>query len=381
MNPKFTPLFTPYTLNNQVEVKNRLAVAPMTHFSSNPDGTLSEEERTFLSNRAQDIGLFILAATLVSPEGKAFEGQPEAIYTAQLPSLKETAALIKTQGAKAILQIHHGGKLAIAELLNGKDKVAPSADAETGARELTVSEIEQLIQAFGNAADLAIRAGFDGVEIHGANNYLIQQFYSGHSNRRTDEWGGSREKRMRFPLAVIDAVVAAKQKANKPEFIIGYRFSPEEPEELGLTMEDTFALIDALKQKPLQYVHVSLWDFYKKVRRGADPHLTRMQLIHERLEGKLPLIGVGNLFTAEQILAAYQTGWAEFIALGKTVMLNPTIAHLIAVGRESEIVDCLDPAKADHYGIPSRLWAMCQDNSPWLPPVKGKTAEWTKRDI
>ena len=378
MNPKFSPLFESYQLNNGVEIKNRLVVAPMTHFGSNPDGTLGQNEHKFIENRAGYIGMFILAATLVQDGGKAFHGQPEAIHTAQLPSLKQTADLIKAQGAKAILQIHHGGKLALTELLNGKDKISASEDEETGTRAATVAEIESLIAAFANATALAIEAGFDGVEIHGANNYLIQQFYSGHSNRREDEWGGSREKRMRFPLAVVDAVVAEKQKAAKSDFIIGYRFSPEEPEELGLTMEDTFALVDALTAKPLQYLHISLWDFYKQARRGADVNISRMQLIHERIAGKLPLIGVGNLFSAEQITQAFNTGWAEFIALGKTVMINPTIATLIKQGREAEIVTELDPNKADQYGIHGILWDLCVQGGPWLPPVKGQ--DWQPLD-
>lgn len=376
---KFQPLFEPYTFNNGITVKNRLAVAPMTHLSSHNDGTISEEERHFLHNRAEDIGLFIAAATLVADGGKAFYGQPEAIHASQLESLKATAEVIKAQGAKAILQIHHGGKLAITELLNGKDKVAPSDDEATGSRALTADEVRGLIESFANAADLALQAGFDGVEIHGANGYLIQQFFSAQSNRRTDEWGGSLENRLRFPLAVVDAVTAVREKHHRPDFIIGYRFSPEESGDNGLTMVDTFALIDALVQKPLQYLHVSLWDFYKKARRGADTNLTRMQLIHERISGKLPLIGVGNLFTAEQILAAYQTGWAEFIALGKTVMINPNLATLIRENRTDEIVTELDPTKADHYGIPSRLWAFCIAGGAWLPPVKGK--EWQPMDI
>lgn len=376
---KFQPLFEPYTLNNGIIIKNRLAVAPMTHFASHEDGTISEEEHKFLQNRAEDMGLFIAAATLVADGGKAFYGQPEAIHQSQLASLKETADVIKAQGAKAILQIHHGGKLSITELLNGKDKVAPSDDEATGSRALTGEEVVEMIASFANAADLAVQAGFDGVEIHGANGYLIQQFFSAQSNRRTDEWGGSLENRLRFPLAVIDAVTAVREKHNRPDFIIGYRFSPEEGDEGGLTMADTFDLIDALVQKPLQYLHVSLWDFYKKARRGADTKLTRMQLIHERIGGKLPLIGVGSLFSAEQILAAYQTGWAEFIALGKAVMINPNIATLIRENRTDEIVTELDPTKADHYGIPSRLWAMSVEGGAWLPPVKGK--EWQAVDI
>ena len=380
MNPKYAPLFQTYTLNNGVTIKNRLVVAPMTHFGSHADGLISDQERTFLSNRAGDMGLFITAATLVQKDGKAFHGQPEATGEHCLDSLKETAQILQQQGAKAILQIHHGGSKAIDDLLDGLDKISASASEAEHAREATAKEVEALIASYAQAADLALRAGFDGVEIHGANTYLIQQFYSAQSNRRNDQWGGSLENRMRFPLAVTDAVVAVREKHQRDDFIIGYRFSPEEPGDDGLTMAETGALIDALVQKPLQYLHVSLWEFDKKIRRGGDTAQTRMQFIHERINGKLPLIGVGNLFTADQILAAYETGWAEFIALGKTVMINPHIATQIREGREAEIETQLDPTRADHYGLPDTLWGFSSSGTQsWLPPVKG--AEWKPMDI
>ena len=380
MNPKYAPLFQTYTLNNGVTIKNRLAVAPMTHFGSQADGLISDQERTFLSNRAGNMGMFITAATLVQKDGKAFHGQPEATGEHCLDSLKETAQILQQQGAKAILQIHHGGSKAIDDLLDGLDKISASANEAEHAREATAEEVEALIASYAQAADLALRAGFDGVEIHGANGYLIQQFYSAQSNRRNDQWGGSLENRMRFPLAVIDAVVAVREKHQRDDFIIGYRFSPEEPGDDGLTMTETGALIDALVQKPLQYLHVSLWEFDKKIRRGGDTAQTRMQFIHERINGKLPLIGVGNLFTADQILAAYETGWAEFIALGKTVMINPHIATQIREGREDEIETQLDPTRADHYGLPDTLWGFASSGTQsWLPPVKG--AEWKPMDI
>ena len=378
MNSKYAPLFQPFTLNNGVTVKNRLAVAPMTHFGSHADGLISDQERIFLGNRAGDMGLFISAATLVQEGGKAFRGQPEATGENCLDSLKETAQIIQKQGAKAILQIHHGGSQAMVEL-NHRDNISASASEKDGAREATAAEVEELIASFAQAADLALRAGFDGVEIHGANGYLIQQFYSAQSNRRSDQWGGSLENRMRFPLAVVDAVAAVREKHQRNDFIIGYRFSPEEAGEDGLTMAETGALIDALVQKPLQYLHVSLWEFDKKVRRGGDTAQTRMQFIHDCINGKLPLIGVGNLFTADDILLAFKTGWAEFIALGKTVMINPHIATQIHEGREAEIETQLDPARADHYGFPDILWEFSASGTQsWLPPVKG--AEWKPVD-
>ena len=163
MNPKYAPLFQTYTLNNGVTIKNRLVVAPMTHFGSQADGLISDQERTFLSNRAGDMGLFITAATLVQKDGKAFHGQPEATGEHCLDSLKETAQILQQQGAKAILQIHHGGSKAMDDLLDGLDKISASASETEHAREATAEEVEALIASYAQAADLALRAGFDGV--------------------------------------------------------------------------------------------------------------------------------------------------------------------------------------------------------------------------
>lgn len=173
MNPKYAPLFQTYTLNNGVTIKNRLVVAPMTHFGSQADGLISDQERTFLSNRAGDMGLFITAATLVQKDGKAFHGQPEATGEHCLDSLKETAQILRQQGTKAILQIHHGGSKAIDDLLDGLDKISASTNEAEHAREATAEEVEALIDSYAQAADLALRAGFDGVEIHGANGSVL----------------------------------------------------------------------------------------------------------------------------------------------------------------------------------------------------------------
>ena len=369
---KHPNLFQSYTFNNGVTVSNRLAVAPMTHLASDDNGHITAEERQFLTDRFWGIGLFISAATLVHDGGKAFYGQPEAIGPEDLPSLREVARIAHDQGAKALLQIHHGGWQSIPALNPNGEIFAPSEHPETGAKALTEAHILSIIDGYGRAAELALEAGFDGVEIHGANNYLIQQFFSAQSNRRTDAWGGSLQNQLRFPLAVVDAVTAVRDKHAKPEFIIGYRFSPEEPGENGITMADTFALIDALVQKPLQYLHVSLWDFYKKARRGADTERTRIEQLHQHIGGKLPLIGVGNLYTASQAAEALATGWAEFIALGKTLLINPHWAELTEQGRDDDIQTEIDPERAESYRLPARMLGLTlQGTQAWLPPVKG----------
>ena len=303
--------------------------------------------------------------------GKAFFGQPEAIGPEDLPTLAEEARLIKQQGALAVLQIHHGGNRAVPEVNNGHAPYAASRLPGTDWQELTDEEVEGLVRAYANAASLAIEAGYDGVEIHGANNYLIQQFYSGETNRRGAPWGGSREARMRFPLAVLDAVLAAREAARRPDFIVGYRLSPEEPFPDGLTMEDTFLLIDELVRRPIEYIHVSLHDFWSKARRGA-PADYRLKLIAERIAGRTALIGLGGLFDAEKLIAARNTGWTDFVGIGRLIMGTPNAATLIREGREAELCTAVDPDAPERYGFPPLLWKLTMAGDSWLPPVKGR---------
>ena len=242
-------LFEKFILNNKVEVSNRLVVAPMCLFGS------TDEERSYLSQRATGIGLYILGASAVSQEGLGIKNQTRAFSEKDIPSLKERAKIIKDQGALAIAQIVHAGMYG-GKNASGKSALCPSASVankeleksgklndNTRNEELTNEDILRIIKDFAYATELCIKAGYDGIEIHDANNYLIQQFYSGYYNIRNDEWGGSLEKRIRFPLEVVNACCKIREKYNKPEFIIGYRLSPEEPFENGITMTETLALL------------------------------------------------------------------------------------------------------------------------------------------
>lgn len=364
-----TMLFTPYTFNNGITVNSRLAVAPLTLFSSNPDGTINTEEEVFLSSRAEHIGLYIQGATLVSKNGQAFPCQPKAISDEDLPSLRKRAEIIKKQGALSIVQLHHGGNLAVPEL-SGESAV--SASAEGSVKELTEEQIQKIIADFAHATELCIQSGNDGIEIHGANMYLLQQFFSEKTNHRTDSWGGSINNRMKFALAVVDAVCEVKTRLNRPDFIIGYRLSPEEAGENGLTMTETIALVRALRDKPIQYLHVSQWNYYKNARRGVGAGTPRLKIIHDALEGKMPLIGVGSIFSEKDFKDAINSGLSEFVGIGKSIMMTPHLGTLLFEGRGSEIETELDLTKSDHYGIPATLWNMCSKAEDWLPPVKGK---------
>ena len=370
--------FKKYTLNNKIEVPSLLAVAPMTLFGSNPDGTISEEEKKFYKQRATGIGLYILGATCVSLEGLAFDNQPRAFNDKDIPSNKERVKIIKEQGALAINQIHHGGCLGL-KRLSGVPVMAVSADVfnkelekkgelndDSKAIELTDKDIKRIIDDFANATEISIKAGYDGIEIHGANNYLLQQFYSGYYNKRTDEWGGSLEKRMKFPLEVVDACCKIRDKYNKPEFIIGYRLSPEEPFDDGITMTETLALIRELIKRPLQFIHVSQSKFFQEARRGEGAGTPRLKLIHDELKGKMALIGVGGLLSYDDLKKALDSGYVDFIGVGRALMLNKDLGILLKEGKFDKINLDIDPKHPEKYDLPKILWGMSIQEGSWL---------------
>ena len=377
-------LFEKYTLNNKVEVPSLLVVAPLTLFGSNPDGSVSEEEREYLKQRATGIGLYILGATAVSQEGIAFALQPRALSGKDIQPNAERAKIIKDQGALAINQIHHGGCHAN-KTYSGVPVMAVSVEAankelkdkgmpveENGFVELTDQDIKRIINDFARATEISLKAGYDGIEIHGANNFILQQFYSGFYNKRKDEWGGSLEKRMRFPLEVVDACCKIRDKYNKPEFIIGYRLSPEEPFEEGITMTETLALVRELVKKPIQYVHVSQKNYFQKSRRGEGTGIERLKLIHKETKGKVALIGVGGLFSYKDFNKALKSEFSDFIATARASMMNKYLGTLLKEERVDEINLLLDPVHPEKYSLPNLLWASCVKGGDSLPPLKRK---------
>ena len=377
-------LFEKYTLNNKVEVPGLLAVAPLTLFGSNQDGSVSEEEREYLKLRATNIGLYILSATAVSQEGIKFFTQPRALSDKDIPANEERVKIIKAQGALAINQIHHGGCYAdkkisgvpvmavSAEVANKELEAQGKLNDENKTIELTDQDIKRIINDFARATEISIKAGYDGIEIHGANNFILQQFYSGYYNKRTDDWGGSLEKRMRFPLEVVDACCKIRDKYKKPEFIIGYRLSPEEPFENGITMTETMALVKALAKKPIQFIHVSERNYYQEVRRGEGVGQPRLKLIHDELKGKIALIGVGGLYTDKDFNKALNSGYSDFIGTGRASMLNKDLGILLKEGKGDKLNLVLEPDHPEKYSIPKLLWDWCVKGGEWLPPVQKK---------
>lgn len=373
-------LLSSYTLPNGIQLKNRIVMAPMTNFSSNPDGTVTDAEVNYYARRSKGVSMVITACTYVTPNGKGFHGEFGADTDEMIPSLRKLATNIKDQGAKAVLQIFHGGRMCPPELVPNSEIVSASdVPAEKGGvstdepdvkpRPLTETEVEEIIHAFGETTRRAIEAGFDGVEIHGANGYLIQQFFSPHSNRRDDRFGGSLEKRMTFPLAIVDSVKKAVQEHAKTPFIVGYRFSPEEPETPGITMDETLVLVDALSEKGLDYLHVSLMDFFSTPRRGVeDLTKTRIDYLKETINNRIPLIGVGSIYTAEDARNAFESG-IPLLALGRELIIDPDWVQKIAEGKEADIVTKIDKDKQEELVIPDPLWNAIINTPGWFPGV------------
>lgn len=330
----------PYTLRNGITVANRVSMSPMTEQSSFEDGTITTDEINYYSLRSGGVGMMITGCAYVNDLGKGFEGELSVADRSMLPGLTRLAQGIKVGHTKAILQIFSAGRMSSTAILRGKQSVSASAvpplrqNSETP-RELTTVEIEKTIQDFANATQLAIDAGFDGIEIHGANTYLIQQFFSPHSNRRTDRFGGSLFKRMTFPLAVVDACADVIAKAERP-FILGYRISPEERENPGIRLMDSLELIKILNSKPIDYLHISLSDAWAGSMVDQSDTIPIFKKIQSVVADNLPLMLVGHLTTPLQVEKLMDNG-VQFAALGRELIRDPKWVQKVMSGDENAI--------------------------------------------
>ncbi|CAO96972.1 flavocytochrome c [Erwinia tasmaniensis] len=356
-----TPVLNPLTLPNGSVLKNRLLMAPMTTCTGFYDGTVTSELVEYYRVRAGSIGAVIVECCFIDAKGPAFPGAIAIDSDNKIPGLAKIADAIKTAGSKAILQIYHGGRMVEPELIGGKTPVAPSAIAAarvgaTTPQALSAEEVEVMITKFGDAVNRAIKAGFDGVEIHGANTYLIQQFYSPHSNQRDDKWGGSREKRARFPLEVLEITHKMAQRFADPSFIIGYRFSPEEIEVPGIRFEDTLYLLEKLAARGLDYVHFSVGQLLRSsIVDVSDPTPLIGKYLAMRSDrlAKIPVIGVGGVINKADAESALEHGF-DLVAVGKACIAYPDWADRVIDNDRLELF--IDSTQREALNIPEPLW-------------------------
>ena len=347
-------------------------MAPMTTWASNDDYTVSDDEIKHYRARVSGPGLVITGCTRVTQNGIGFTHEFASFNDSFIPSLKKLANGAKSGGAPAILQIYHAGNKAIPELIDNNDLVSASAvavgstpfvDGSAIPRALTDEEIWDIIAAFGQATRRAIEAGFDGVELHGAHGFLLQNFFSPIYNIRNDHWGGSAEQRMNFPLEVVKEVKKViTEYANKP-FLLGYRISPEEPQEESYKVKDTYPLIDKLIDLEIDYLHASLTNVLESRPIGQEEGKTIASLIVEHVNGRVPVIAAGQIKIPEQAEQAIKLG-LSLVAIGQALIINPNWISIAKNGGNVEEV--LSISKLPELSVPGKLWHIIDTAKGWF---------------
>lgn len=310
----FENLFQPLPLARGPAMKNRFMMAPLTNKQSRPDGVLTEDEIHWLALRAKGgFGLVMTAAAHVQAVGQGFEGQLGVFGDQHLPGLSRMADALRAHGAVSAVQLHHAGDRAPAELVG--QPVSASDNPQTGVRGLSLDEVQQLRDDFVVAAVRAETAGFDGVEIHGAHGYIITQFLSAESNRRTDRYGGNAENRARLLFEIIDGVRAA----TGPNFQLGLRITPER---FGVQLAEATAMAARLlREDQLDYLDLSLWDVFKEPAEEAFQGRTLMSYFTELDRGRTRIGAAGKVMTPDQAKAVIEAG-CDYVSLGRAAILH-----------------------------------------------------------
>lgn len=380
-----------FTLPNGTEIKNRLFMAPMTTCSGYYDGSVSSELIEYYRARSGSIGTIIVECCFVDDLGLAFPGALGIDNDDKIAGLAKIAEAIKSKGSKALLQIYHGGRMVDPKLIGGRTPVGPSAvaaprDGAATPLALTTEEVYGMVGKFGDAVRRAIQAGFDGVEIHGANTYLIQQFYSPNSNQRDDEWGGSRDNRAKFPLAVLDITHKMVRQYADDAFIIGYRFSPEEMEVPGIRFDDTMYLLEKLAERGVDYLHFSVGATLRpSIVETNDPTPLIQKYVAMRSEtlAQIPVMGVGGVVNEADVDTALDNGY-DLVAVGRACIAYPDWTDRIARNEAPELF--IDSTQREALCIPEPLWrfflveAMIRDMSMGESKFKAGTFVETVMD-
>lgn len=313
-----TKLTDPLTLRSGATLKNRFVLAPLTNTQSPDRGVLSEDEFRWLTLRAEGgFGLTMTCAAAVSEVGAGFPGQLGVYADAHDAGLARLAAAIKARGSLAIVQLHDGGPRRLV------DPVAPSPDEKLRARALSLVEIEAARESYIAAAQRAEKAGFDGVELHGAHGYLICAFLSASLNRRDDAYGGDAERRARFLYEIVDGVRAV----TKPGFTLGVRLSPERWGIDVRDIRDTAARL--LREAKIDFLDVSLWDIRKEPEDEALKGRTLASYFTDLPRGDVRLGAAGKIMSAEDARHVLAMGF-DFPVIGRAAILHHDFPKRVA---------------------------------------------------
>jgi len=314
-------LFDTIKVGNLI-LKNRIVMAPMTRSRADAEGLPGASTVTYYHQRAS-AGLIVTEATYISPMAKGYMNTAGIHTDAQISAWRKVTEGVHDAGGKIFMQLYHVGRVALPDFLPGNAlPVAPSAITAKGEnftaqgpkpfvtpRALELSEIPSVVTEFRQATENAIQAGFDGVELHAASGYLVQQFLSSVSNQRTDEYGGSLKNRMRFLHDVINAMVSARG----PERV-GVKFSPQMPFNDNQEPDgesDYPQIIESLNGKGLAYIHVGKFN-------GVEWH----DLLRPKYNGTY-FAGAG--LTKESATALLAENKADAAVFGTLFVANPDL--------------------------------------------------------
>jgi len=312
---------------------NRVVMAPLTRMRS-PDGVANELMATYYTQRAS-AGLIISEATPISPQGIGYPAIP-CIYNAEhVEGWKKVTAAVHAHNGHIFLQLWHVGRISHPDYHNGKLPVAPSAIAPKGQaitphgmkpfvtpRDLSIAEIQEIVEHYRHAAENALAAGFDGVEIHAANGYLIDQFLRDGSNQRTDEYGGSLENRTRFLLQITEAVVSVWGSER-----VGVRLAPSGTfnDMTDSVPEALFVyVLEQLNPFNLAYLHV-VDALESDIRHGAN--VVDLAILRAAYHGTLIVCGGYDYERANETIAK---GLADAVAFGVLYIANPDLVERFA---------------------------------------------------
>lgn len=332
-----SPVLQPVNIGS-LHLKNRIVMAPMTRSRSDDAGVPPEYAADYYAQRA-DAGLIITEATNISAEARGYPRTPGIWTEAQIVAWGRVTDAVHRREGKIFLQLWHTGRLSHPDMHNGALPVAPSAVRPHGQirvhdsmkdfvtpRALEVGEIPRIVDDYRRAAVNAKLAGFDGVEIHSANNYLLEQFVRDSTNHRTDEYGGSIENRLRFPLAVVKAAIDVWGSDR-----VGIRISPVTtvPGETPLDSNTTATFgtyLSALSELGLLYVHDI--EGVTQISREAEDDVS-FKALRKSFSGAYIANNQYTLNLAEQTLAA---GDADLFSIGRPFIANPDLIERLRVG-------------------------------------------------
>jgi len=297
-------------------LRNRIVMPPMQTGLATTEGIVTGSLVEHYVQRSKALGLLIVEHSYVSPDGKLSQRQLGICDDSLVSGLRKLASSVHATATPVVIQINHAGRSASREI-TGMQPVAPSPVGN--ARELRVEEIGALSQAYAVAAERAIRAGFDGVEVHGAHGFLLNQFFSPLTNRRRDKYGGSLENRIRFPLEVVERV---REKLDGK--LLLYRLGSDDLDAEGTRIEDSKRFAVELEEAGVDILDVSggLCGGSPASLQGIEGYFVP-QAYEIKKVVDIPVIGVGGITEPEYANKLIQEEKVDLVAVGRALLNDP----------------------------------------------------------